>query len=321
VNAHAYTVGSHVAFGAGQYSPSTERGRELLAHELTHVVQQHASGPASDLKVGGVNDPAEREADRLAEAVIRRDPRPVSGRDSTAASRTVEGEGRPLSGSSAGLLRRRVVVNPPDQVGDILRQFEFMAPGNFSAAGNSITQHCNPGAPTPFPRSREALCDVCHDPNRVYTINVLPAALSTERVTLADKSEADIPKTSVFPETAVGPNPVITVPVANGPVEFGSFAPDGHPELAEDWRILEHELCGHGRTTAGAGPIGDRPMHDLTIGIENAIAGEHGRPARGVYTNPRQGESFIHPKGSPDPRVRFRLKGGQHFEAPVMPPP
>lgn len=41
VNALAYTVGSHIVFGAGQYGPETTSGRHLLAHELTHVVQQH----------------------------------------------------------------------------------------------------------------------------------------------------------------------------------------------------------------------------------------------------------------------------------------
>ena len=40
VGALAYTVGPHVVFGAGQYSPSTKSGRKLLAHELAHVVQQ-----------------------------------------------------------------------------------------------------------------------------------------------------------------------------------------------------------------------------------------------------------------------------------------
>lgn len=40
MNALAYTVGSNVVFGAGQYAPGMARGRELLAHELTHVVQQ-----------------------------------------------------------------------------------------------------------------------------------------------------------------------------------------------------------------------------------------------------------------------------------------
>jgi len=40
VNALAYTVGQDVVFGAGQYAPGTPEGRRLLAHELTHVVQQ-----------------------------------------------------------------------------------------------------------------------------------------------------------------------------------------------------------------------------------------------------------------------------------------
>lgn len=40
VHALAYTVGTDVVFGAGQYAPGTSAGRHLLAHELTHVVQQ-----------------------------------------------------------------------------------------------------------------------------------------------------------------------------------------------------------------------------------------------------------------------------------------
>jgi hypothetical protein len=40
VNALAYTFGSHVVFGSGQYAPETERGRRLLTHELVHTVQQ-----------------------------------------------------------------------------------------------------------------------------------------------------------------------------------------------------------------------------------------------------------------------------------------
>ena len=40
VNAKAFTLGSDVAFAAGQYSPETNSGKRLLAHELTHVVQQ-----------------------------------------------------------------------------------------------------------------------------------------------------------------------------------------------------------------------------------------------------------------------------------------
>jgi hypothetical protein len=40
VNALAYTHGNDIVFGSGQYQPSTDEGKKLLAHELTHVVQQ-----------------------------------------------------------------------------------------------------------------------------------------------------------------------------------------------------------------------------------------------------------------------------------------
>ena len=43
VNARAFTIGRDVFFGAGQYAPDTSEGQRLLAHELTHVVQQTSS--------------------------------------------------------------------------------------------------------------------------------------------------------------------------------------------------------------------------------------------------------------------------------------
>jgi len=46
VNALAYTVGRDVVFGAGVYSPSTHAGRQLVAHEMAHVVQQSTGQPA-----------------------------------------------------------------------------------------------------------------------------------------------------------------------------------------------------------------------------------------------------------------------------------
>ncbi len=48
VNAHAYTAGNSIVFGANQFAPATHSGRRLLAHELTHVVQQ--SGVSAQLQ-------------------------------------------------------------------------------------------------------------------------------------------------------------------------------------------------------------------------------------------------------------------------------
>ena len=46
VQARAFTVGPDIAFGPGQYAPATQTGLRLLAHELTHVVQQESGGAA-----------------------------------------------------------------------------------------------------------------------------------------------------------------------------------------------------------------------------------------------------------------------------------
>jgi hypothetical protein len=43
IHALAYTVGTDIVFGCGQYEPSSEKGRQLLAHELTHTIQQHTN--------------------------------------------------------------------------------------------------------------------------------------------------------------------------------------------------------------------------------------------------------------------------------------
>lgn len=43
INAHAYTLGRDIVFGAGQFAPHTEKGLNLLAHELVHVGQQKGS--------------------------------------------------------------------------------------------------------------------------------------------------------------------------------------------------------------------------------------------------------------------------------------
>lgn len=44
VNANAYTVGNSIVFGAGRFAPAEPEGRRLIAHELTHVVQQQGTG-------------------------------------------------------------------------------------------------------------------------------------------------------------------------------------------------------------------------------------------------------------------------------------
>lgn len=76
VNALAYTVGRDIVFAPGRYTPGTGDGRRLLAHELTHVVQQnHADSLAVQAEgIAPVDHPSEREADQVAEWVMADQP-------------------------------------------------------------------------------------------------------------------------------------------------------------------------------------------------------------------------------------------------------
>jgi Domain of unknown function (DUF4157) len=71
-NARAFTIGNHVAFGAGEYRPGTLVGDALMAHELAHVAQQ--SGAAESVQPMGINDSSygalERDADMAAVGAV-----------------------------------------------------------------------------------------------------------------------------------------------------------------------------------------------------------------------------------------------------------
>ncbi|HEY3629003.1 MAG TPA: DUF4157 domain-containing protein [Terracidiphilus sp.] len=72
VDAHAYTVGQHIVFDHGKYAPHSGSGRQLLAHELAHTVQQHGLQRSSEnLSLGEGNDyrRLEREAETIARSL------------------------------------------------------------------------------------------------------------------------------------------------------------------------------------------------------------------------------------------------------------
>ncbi|GAB2484458.1 eCIS core domain-containing protein [Jatrophihabitans fulvus] len=71
VDAQAYTTGNDIVFAHGNYDPQSAAGRHMLAHELTHVVQQR-TGPVEGTDAGlgvAVSDPGDRhERDAVANA-------------------------------------------------------------------------------------------------------------------------------------------------------------------------------------------------------------------------------------------------------------
>ena len=72
VGAVAFTTGSDIFFREGAYNPGSSGGQELLAHELTHVVQQSSGAvPGSDkMTVNAPNDSFEQEADAVAQSAL-----------------------------------------------------------------------------------------------------------------------------------------------------------------------------------------------------------------------------------------------------------
>jgi hypothetical protein len=73
VNARAYTIGQDLVFGSGQYEPGTSEGQKLLAHELTHTIQQGMAtkGLQDGLKITNPSDGTEQEAHAIAFAAVQ----------------------------------------------------------------------------------------------------------------------------------------------------------------------------------------------------------------------------------------------------------
>lgn len=131
LGARAFTVGPHVVFGRGEYRPHTPAGGWLLAHELTHVVQQRTAIPRVPCVLGRPDDPAEREADVVASRVM-------AGLDAPAIAPRAEAEVRRavrIHSGSAGI----------DEIKGQVRPGLALLPGNTSqVAVANLTHNFNP---------------------------------------------------------------------------------------------------------------------------------------------------------------------------------
>jgi len=79
LGARAFTTGRDVFFRDGEYNPGSSSGQELIAHELTHVVQQGSgavSSGGSKMQVNAPGDQFEQEADAAAKQVTSADAAP-----------------------------------------------------------------------------------------------------------------------------------------------------------------------------------------------------------------------------------------------------
>jgi len=73
LNARAFTTGTDIFFREGAHNPGSSGGRELLAHELTHVVQQTGDEVHRKLSIGRPGDRYEQEADQTSRAIMEQE--------------------------------------------------------------------------------------------------------------------------------------------------------------------------------------------------------------------------------------------------------
>lgn len=70
VAARAFTTGNDVFFAAGEYQPSSKDGQSLIAHELTHVVQQRGAPTGGPMTVSEPGEAIEVEAESVARDAV-----------------------------------------------------------------------------------------------------------------------------------------------------------------------------------------------------------------------------------------------------------
>jgi hypothetical protein len=125
VNARAFTVGRDIVFASGQHAPASAQGRTLLAHELTHVVQQGGrAAPSGALRIASAEGALEQDANSAAEAV-------VFGKQVTSLAQPV-----------SGCLQRQTPAAEPDRIHDpMIEQFRRengFPPGGVDETGRRV---------------------------------------------------------------------------------------------------------------------------------------------------------------------------------------
>lgn len=135
INAHAYTAGSDIAFAPGKYQPESQSGRQLLAHELAHTVQQSGlQRRASDLAVDTAPDSRlEHEADHAARSVMNGADAPIlaSRLPNAIVSRATDPDlSPPVSPAQAARLKAAGFeeMDPPTKDVADVRRFKVLTP-------------------------------------------------------------------------------------------------------------------------------------------------------------------------------------------------
>jgi hypothetical protein len=295
VNAQAFTVGSDIVFAPGHYAPGSSACRELLAHELVHVMQQGSASAPQNLKIGPPQGAEESEADTIGHDLASSGmPRRPAG---TAPSQ--------IQRSPEPSLQRKFVVNPTDAVpaaaaggtptklttavqgliADTCPDGHFQVNATSGEVTPQTPQFCQVPVPIPFigpdisstPVGCQCICDIIND-TQTTTIEFHAGAPGTS---------PGAPPAGAKPGTIPGTGGTPTSPTVSVDPRF-----QGQYKISGKWvdipfhLIFSHELCGHARSlmkgtqvAPAAGPAGGTPPHErVAVDVERQIAAEHNPP-------------------------------------------
>jgi Domain of unknown function (DUF4157) len=198
IGALAYTYGQHIVFGDGQFSMQSSQGRELLAHELVHTLQQ---GLAPEPSTGRLStepeaSPAEQEADQVASLALG-SRGPASQQQASVASSGASVAARRIflkrRGAAAGC--GVCIPDPTGKAAGVIAHTEIQAA---FLAINALIQKEFPvptapmGEPAPFtPEVDLVLEDFHSDPTRIYIGEIKPLDDAGEQVGIARKQLQD----------------------------------------------------------------------------------------------------------------------------------
>ena len=115
LNARAFTTGQDLFFRQGEYNPGGSGGRKLLAHELTHVVQQLSGAVPAESGVSHPDDTFEKEARSVAEVITSGSPVIVRDLQGVAARPTVQRQHgkRALAANNLPISRDETLTSNP----------------------------------------------------------------------------------------------------------------------------------------------------------------------------------------------------------------
>ena len=279
VNARAFAIEKDVVFGAGEYAPETVDGKNLLAHEMTHVVQQqHNSTPYTPQSFGGDEyQTADMGADRIASRMVGMAmSNPVLAHPGPSLHRKVNVEKpKDLIKNPTG---KGLVQTNAKTVEGYLRTLCSQGKVSVKGSGSVGADFCSKTAnKSKEPTGCNCLCDMVGSP-KYYMIVV---------------DDKDWPHTL---------GRVVTTPSPNSPKLWGAATASGKAMNIDPWLVLGHELCGHAWLAEKGIPenkIRGEGGHQKAVRRENKLRKEHGIEGRGSFKDPYCGESFWQDKAKP----------------------